>query len=279
MAGHMISCYLKENGCNVTGFARTESKVVDTIIGDALCFEQLKKIILDNKYDVVVNCIGVLNQMAESDKTDAILLNSYLPHYLEEITANTNTQIVHMSTDCVFSGKTGGYRENSIKDGETFYDRTKALGEIENNKDITIRCSIVGPDMNYNGIGLLNWFMKQSEAINGYARVYWTGQTTLQLAKTIKYVTEKKISGLYNIVPNDKISKYELLKLFNKYLRRDCLVIRENVDVMCDKSLIQTRRVDDIFEVPTYEKMIEDLAEWINEHSDLYPQYYMGEKS
>ena len=107
------------------------------------------------QFDTVINCIGVLNQFAERDKAGAVYLNSYLPHYLAKITEGTDTQVIHMSTDCVFSGKRGQYTEYDIRDGETFYDRTKALGEIEDEKNLTLRQSIVGPDIKRTGIGLM----------------------------------------------------------------------------------------------------------------------------
>ena len=83
-----------------------------------------------------------------------------------------------MSTDCVFSGRRGGYTEKDFRDGETFYDRSKALGELEDDKNITLRNSIVGPDINPNGIGLFNWFMHQKDQVNGFSNTMWTGQTT-----------------------------------------------------------------------------------------------------
>ena len=130
MAGHMISLYLKEQGYDVTGFARTQSKFVNTIIGDASDFELINKEVLKGDYDSIINCIGILNKFAETNRADAVLMNSYLPHFLSQITKNTNTQIIHMSTDCVFSGEKGQYIESDFRDGKTFYDRSKALGEL-----------------------------------------------------------------------------------------------------------------------------------------------------
>ena len=101
-----------------------------------------------------------------------------------------------MSTDCVFSGKTGGYDESSLRDGETFYDRSKALGELENQKDLTFRNSIIGPDLNEEGIGLFNWFMKQTGEINGYTKAMWTGVTTLTLAKAMESAVQQGLTGL-----------------------------------------------------------------------------------
>ena len=225
MAGHMISLYLKEQGHHVIGFARQRSRFVDTIIGDAVDFELLKNFVLRGGYDAVINCIGLLNQYAESNHPMAVLLNSYLPHYLAKITENTDIQVIHMSTDCVFSGEKGKYTEQSLPDGRLFYDRSKAIGELNDNKNITLRNSIVGPDIKERGIGLLNWFMRQKESVDGFTGAIWSGQTTLQLAKTIEVASRSKAHGLYHMVPDDSISKYELLKLFNKYLRREPIEI------------------------------------------------------
>jgi dTDP-4-dehydrorhamnose reductase len=179
MAGHTISIYFKEAGYEVTTFSRRKFEYCNNIIGNITNFDLLKSVIEEGKYNAVINAIGILNQDAEDNKSMAVLLNSYLPHYLSDITKEMETRIIHMSTDCVFSGKTGGYTETSFRDGETFYDRTKALGEIENDKDLTFRNSIIGPDLNRDGIGLFNWFMKQEGQINGFTKAIWTGVTTL----------------------------------------------------------------------------------------------------
>lgn len=272
MAGHMISLYLKEQGHDVYGFDRTMPRYVKGVAGDARNTELLKGIISDGKYDSVINCIGILNQFAEENKALASFLNAYFPHFLAEVTEGTDTQVIHMSTDCVFSGKRGGYTESDFRDGETFYDRSKALGELEDQKNITLRNSIVGPDINLNGIGLLNWFMKQNGEINGYTRSMWTGQTTLQLAKTMEIAAKEKVSGLYNTVPDHSISKYDLLGLFNHYLRNDTVRINPIEGVNADKSLIRTR-FNFGYLIPDYEVMIREMAEWIKNHRALYPHY------
>lgn len=272
MAGHMISTYLQENNHDVTGFARSKSKLVSTVIGDATDTNLIKTVIDTGEYDSVINCIGLLNQFAENNKTQAIYLNSYLPHFLAEITSNTGTQIIHMSTDCVFSGKRGQYSEEDECDGQSFYDRTKALGEIEDGKNITLRQSIVGPDIKEKGIGLLNWFMQQEDEINGYTKSMWTGQTTLQLAKTMEAAAKERAHGLYHTVPESAISKYELLKLFNHYLRNDKLIINAVDGVNADKSLKRTR-YDFSYKIPDYDVMIRELAEWMKNHKEMYPHY------
>ncbi len=273
MAGHIISIYLKEQGHDVTGYAREKSRFVDTVIGDATDFDLLKKTVLSGGYDSVVNCIGLLNQFAENDHAAAVLLNGYLPHFLAKITKDTNIQIIHMSTDCVFSGKTGGYTEDSIPDGTLFYDKSKAVGELEDEKNITLRNSIIGPDIKESGIGLLNWFMKQSGSVNGFTGAVWTGQTTLQLAKTMEQAAITRAHGLYNTVPKESINKYELLQLFNKYIRRVPIEVNPMDKFVADKSLVRTRYEGFEYDIPGYETMIKELSDWMRDHKELYPHY------
>lgn len=273
MAGHTISIYFKEAGHEVTAFSRRKVDYCKNINGDITDFRSLKDIIHKGQYDSIINAIGILNQDAEDYKSTAVLLNSYLPHFLSNMTKDMKTRVIHMSTDCVFSGKTGGYSETSFRDGKTFYDRSKALGELENKKDLTFRNSIIGPDISERGIGLFNWFMKQEGQINGFTKAIWTGVTTLTLAKAMEQALKENITGLYNLVNNETISKYELLKLFNKHMRNGQIEILPSVNLSLDKSLINNR-TDFSFEVPSYEAMVAEMKEWIDNHKDLYLHYF-----
>ncbi|MCI8403028.1 MAG: sugar nucleotide-binding protein [Lachnospiraceae bacterium] len=272
MAGHMISLYLKEQGHDVLGFALSKSAFVNSVVGDAMDAAFMKEIIGVNKFDSIINCIGLLNQFAENNKASAVYLNSYFPHQLARLTEGTGTQIIHMSTDCVFSGKRGQYAEDDLRDGATFYDRSKALGELDDDKNITLRNSIVGPDINPNGIGLLNWFMQQYGEVTGYIKAMWTGQTTLQLAKTMEVAAMEKAYGLYNTVPDTSISKYDLLGLFNKYIRKEKAIVVPVDKMAADKSLKRTR-YNFSYRIPDYEQMVVELADWMRAHKALYPHY------
>lgn len=272
MAGHTISLYLKEQGHEVFGFDRKPSKLIESATGDATDAGFIKDLVGVGKYDTIINCIGLLNQFAESNHADAVYLNSYLPHQLAQITKDTDTQIIHMSTDCVYSGTRGQYTEDDLRDGTTFYDRSKALGELDDDKNITLRNSIVGPDINPNGIGLLNWFMQQHGEVTGYTGAMWTGQTTLQLAKTMEAAAKEHAHGLYNTVPDTSISKCDLLRLFNQYIRKDKVEIVPVDKMAADKSLKRTHW-DFSYKIPDYETMVSELAEWMREHRSLYPHY------
>jgi dTDP-4-dehydrorhamnose reductase len=272
MAGHVITIYLIEKGHDVTGFDKKQLHYCNTIVGDARNESLIAKVIKVGEYDTIINCIGILNQFAEQNKSLAVYLNAWLPNLLADLTRDSKTKIIHMSTDCVFSGKRGNYTEQDIPDGETIYDKTKALGELNDNKNITLRNSIVGPDINENGIGLLNWFMKEEGPVKGYINVLWTGLTTLQLAKAMEQAAEDRITGLYNMVYSEPITKYNLLLLFNKYLRKGTVVIEPSDVLVVNKSLKRTN-FDFDYLIPDYEKMIYELAVWINNHLTLYPHY------
>lgn len=268
MAGHLIACYLKEQGEEVEGVDLYESPCCHTYVMNICEFNRLENLIQKNNYDIIINCVGILNQAADEHKELAVLLNSYLPHFLVKVTQTMKTRIIQMSTDCVFSGKKGNYTENDIPDGDTFYDRSKALGELNDNKNLTFRNSIIGPDINAKGIGLFNWFMKQSGEINGYDKSLWTGVTTLTLAKAMHKASYDNLSGLYNLVNNKKISKYHLVKLFKKYSYKN-LIIHKTDGIDHDKSLYCTRHDFD-FVVPDYEIQICEMFEWIRDHKYLY---------
>lgn len=273
MAGHTITLYLKEQDHDVTAVSRTNFQHCTNIIGDIMDISFLSNLLNRNSFDAVINCIGILNNEAEIKKHQAVFVNSFLPHFLSQLASGTNTKIIHMSTDCVFSGSKGNYMENSFRDGVTFYDRSKALGELENEKDLTFRNSIIGPDMKSNGIGLFNWFMRQNCEIYGYKKAIWTGVTTLTLAKAIEKATKDNLVGLYNLVNNEAISKYELLRMFNKFFKNNKTVIHESNNLSVNKSLVNNR-TDFNFTVPSYEEMMIEMKEWIEKHRELYPHYF-----
>lgn len=271
MAGHAITNYLRERCHEVYGLSRRKIFPHVDIILDVTNQEEIAKIVRGGKFDCVVNCVGILNRAAEENKTLAIKLNSELPHFLAETTADLPTKIIQLSTDCVFSGKRGGYLENDFPDGKTFYDRTKALGELFNKKNITFRNSIIGPDLERDGIGLLNWFLQQMDSVNGYTKSIWSGVTTLFLAQMIELAAAENLHGLYQLTNNTPITKYELLKLFAKVFHRE-IKISPIDGIVADKTLINTKKFG---VAPSYEKMLVDLREWMIRHKIFYSHYRM----
>lgn len=273
MAGHIITLYFKEQGYEVTGFTRRPVDYCKNIIGDAMNTADVKAALESDNYDVVINCIGILNQFAEDNKSAAVFLNGFLPHFVADTLRGKKARLIHMSTDCVFAGNTGPYYEDHFPDGKTFYDRSKAIGEVDDDRNLTFRNSIIGPDPNKNGIGLFNWFMKQNGTVGGYTGAIWTGVTTLTLAKAMDCAIKENLTGLYNLVNNESIAKFDLLKLFNKYFRDNGIDIQPNDKLQLDKSL-RRKREDFGFVVPTYEQQIKEMQEWVYTHKELYPHYF-----
>ena len=273
MAGHIITIGLKEsfNFYDIMSVARSNSIIKPTYILDVLNFKDLEALINTTMPNIIINCIGILNKNAENNPEKAVLINSYLPHFLEAITKNTNIKIIHISTDCVFSGKEGNYLETSFKNGIGYYAQSKALGEIINKKDLTFRTSIIGPELNNAGIGLFNWFYNQKGEINGYTKAIWTGITTIELLNAIKAAITENLCGLYHLVNNKRISKFDLLNLMKDEFVKNIILIEDN-NYKIDKSLLNTRKDFD-FKVKEYKEMVSDMNIWIKKHKNLYNHY------
>ena len=273
MVGHMIAAYLQEQGQSVLGFARNESPICPTCIGDVHDQELLLQTLGSDHFDYVINCVGKLNSAVDRRLSEGIYLNSVLPHFLAEQLRTKKAKLIHISTDCVFAGTRGAYTEQDRPDAESYYGRSKALGEVVDDKNLTIRTSLVGPELKPDGVGLFHWFMSSKEDITGFDCVIWSGVTTLQLAKAILRDAEKPLTGLCHLVNNETISKYELLMLFNRYCRGGQIPIRRVCIPQCDKSL---RNADPSIQLPGYEHMVAEMAEWIRAHPNLYQQYDMA---
>jgi len=274
MAGHIVALYFQEKGWEVTGIARTrpERLPLPFLTADLETQDGLEKATRSGSYDAIINCAGILNQDATDHPARAIFINSYLPHWLVNRFHGTPTRILHLSTDCVFSGKTGSYTEAAFRDGDTLYDRSKALGEFNNDKDLVFRQSIIGPDLRPSGIGLLNWFLQQQGPIQGYTNAMWNGITTLELAQGLEAALEQGLTGLYHLVAPIPISKHELLTLSGLVLDHSLLVAPVPLPWTVDKTLVCTRS-DFGYHPPCYESQILNLRGWMERHATLYPHY------
>lgn len=273
MAGNVISQYLSERGYEVYRSSRSEKSGKYSKTLDVTNFGALEAWLDELNPDIVVNCVGLLEK-ACADRPDlGVLMNAYLPRRLEVKYKNSGTRIVQLSTDCVFSGARGAYREDDVTDGTSVYDRSKALGELKNDKDLTFRMSIIGPDIDPNGIGLFNWFMSQKGTLQGWSKAIWNGISTVELARGIDEAIRQNLSGLCQLVPNETISKFELLKLFRKIFKRDDIVIEKVDGLYVNKTLLCTR-TDFDFKVKSYTEQIEDMKDWVYSHPSMYPHYF-----
>lgn len=229
---------------------------------DALVFDEVVRTLAAVRPDVVLNCIGLIKQTPlGNDPLSAIRLNAMLPHQLALICRSAGIRMVHISTDCVFSGKQGGYTESDPADPVDLYGRTKLLGEVTYENTITLRTSIIGRELKAR-LGLVEWFLAQPGPIRGFTRAIFSGLTTGELGRIIRdfVVTRPEQHGVYH-VSGEPIAKYDLLRLAAKTLGHP-IEIRPNDEYAIDRSLdSRLFRAAVGYEPPSWEAMLGSLAE------------------
>lgn len=272
MLGHQVVRYFEEAGNYILSNLSYRHKLnEETIILNVFNSKALEEVIVKLNPDFIINCIGILLRSGQ-DEESYIYLNAYLPNQLKRIANNINAKLIHISSDCVFSGLKGEYIESDIRDGEGIYAETKKLGEIIDDTNLTLRTSMVGPELKKNGEGLFHWFMNNNEyTLYGFKNTMWSGVTTIELAKVIGWTIEKPITGLHHITNNFKISKHDLLMLFQKHTKKDISI--ESVDgEFMDKSFKNTKSLIS-YEIPTYEKMVIEMVGYVKNNKTFYPHY------
>lgn len=219
MIGHKIYYHFSKNSeFEIFNISKSELNK-DTIIEDLNDIEAVNRLIKKYKPQIIINAAGLLIDDCEKDHLSAIKLNAYLPCFLNNISKENKFKLIQLSTDCVFSGKNGPYHDYDTRDATSIYGKTKSLGEVEEN--LTLRTSVIGPDLHRNGTELFNWFMKQKNSLDGYTKSLWSGITTLELAKCLEKLIYSEETGIKNISSNLSISKYDLLVLINKLSRKN----------------------------------------------------------
>jgi len=265
MAGHVINEYLSLKDNYIINCIE-ENEVFD----ENLIFN--KNMVLSDS-DYIINCIRCLVEESELNQTKAILYNSYFPNLLYDYYKNSQTKIIHLSTDCVFSGGKGNYNEDSIHDGFGNYAKTKSLGEINSDKDIIIRTSYIGPTLEGNNEELFDWFLLQDGEIDGYCNAYWNGITTLELAKGIFRLIELDFSGIYHLVGAKKISKFSLLSLIKEIWQRENIKIKKSYTKRIDRSLIDNQK---LISVKNYNLMFSELYQYMTKKKLKYKKYNLN---
>ena len=228
--------------------------------------DSLKKNIDDIKPTVIINCVGVIKQRAESENLiNMIKINSLLPHTLDQICTKKEIKLIHLSTDCVFSGIKGDYLETDKPDPIDYYGQTKLLGEIPFSNSLTIRTSFIGPEL-FNKKSLFEWILSQrGKEIEGYKNAIYTGLTTLEFARIITMILNNfiEIKGVVQI-SSSPITKYDLIKMISNTFDLN-INIKPNYSFKCNRSL----NCDEFYNktkinVKSWNEMIIDLNEKIN---------------
>ena len=279
MLGHQVLRRLeKHKEFEVFDFVYRTKRRTESIICDVTNFNFLGEEIKRIKPQVIVNCVGILVGGSNNSTINAIAVNSLLPHQLQSVCDEIEAKLLHISTDCVFSGITGSYTESSLRDADDIYGRTKALGEIISHQHLTIRTSIVGPELKKDGEGLLHWFLTSTDnELNGFSRVFWGGVTTVELAKAIEFAIEKDIYGVWNLTNGEQISKYEMLRLFNELLPPQNQKFIIPVDSKISNKSLKSERSDIVYKVPSYINMFDEMGKDIFANKADY-SYYKGLK-
>lgn len=268
MAGHVIFTYLKEHTSHeILGTTNQTQFDGSNIKLDISNKDDVENLINEFKPDIIINCIGSLIRESKEKPHITIYCNAYFPHLLKSCALKVGAKLIHISTDCVFSGKIGSYTEKSFKDATDVYGLSKSLGEIDDDRNLTIRTSIIGPEIKQNGEGLFHWFMAQSDSINGFKSNFWSGVTTLELAKFIFWEIEHPQVGLLNLTNGVPISKYDLLNKINQIYRRNVRITADK-DYECNKSFKSIRDIG--FKVNSYDLMLEEQKVFMNEHHNFY---------
>lgn len=224
--------------------------------------ERLLEVVADFEPEAIVNCLGIVKQRAEATSSlPSIQINSLLPHRLALVARAARCQLIHMSTDCVFSGRKGQYTEDDIADAEDLYGRSKLLGEVVEQGCVTLRTSAIGSELSHN-TGLLEWFFAQrGKKISGYRHAIMSGFTTQEISRIIEniLVEHPNNSGLYHI-SSEPISKFDLLMKVNTALKLGTTIEPED-EFFCDRSLDASRfRKDFGYQPPSWDEMIAELA-------------------
>jgi len=238
----------------------TPANTVDRL--DATDGASVARVLATHRPEVVVNCVGIVKQRSEAKAAiPSIEINALLPHRLREACQASGARLVHISTDCVFSGRAGNYQETDIPDPVDLYGRSKLLGEVEHAPGLTLRTSIIGLELS-RFTGLIEWFLAQRGMIHGFRRAIYTGLTTRELARVIDHVLvhHSDLHGVWQVA-SAPINKYDLLERLSRRLDgRDIEIVADDTFV-CDRSLCGDRFTSATgYTVPSWDMMLDELA-------------------
>lgn len=213
--------------------------------------------------DVVVNCVGLVKQLADAnDPLQAVPINTLLPHRLAALSQATAARLIHISTDCVFSGSKGDYLETDFPDAYDLYGRSKLLGEVDYPHAITLRTSIIGHELSGHR-SLVNWFLAQQSSVKGFTRAIFSGLPTVELATVVRDVVlpHQELHGLYHVA-SKPINKFDLLQLVAKAYGKS-IEIKPAEDLVINRSLNANRfREATGYMSPEWPAMIQHMYEF-----------------
>lgn len=270
MLGHMVGLYLAERGHDVVGASRRGQRLFPSVKIDVADEASVSSVLRDGGFDVAVNCIAITCDHFAAPHDEVMNVNGRFPHLLADICADMPTKVLQISTDGVFSGDDAPYADSAVPDVIPLYGRSKAEGELHDEKNLTIRSCPFGPDINPDGVSLFNWFVHADPPVTGWTEALFTGVTTLALAQFIERVASEDLVGLVQFAPAQSISKARLLHLIDERFRVGRSADVQDVPgVAIDRSLLPSRSVP-YATAPGYEQMLDELKGWVEDHPGLY---------
>lgn len=235
---------------------------------DVRDLECLTNMIVDLKPNVIINCVGIVKQSSDAkDLLTIIPINTLFPHQLFKISKLIDARLIHISTDCVFSGIQGNYIESDAADAKDLYGVSKYLGEVSHPNALTLRTSIIGHELGTT-LGIVEWFLSQEKSVKGYKRAFFSGLTTLELSLVIQNILLKRhdIFGLYH-VSSESISKFNLLQLLKTTYTKSIL-IEDDYSVNLDRSLNSSKfNKETGYTSPQWSELINNM--YLFQHSSL----------
>ena len=256
---HEVRCTIRQDLYSYADYGLFNSD--NTYAGiDIRNLDNLVDVIADFQPEAIINCIGIVKQRPTAKESiPSLEINALLPHRLAVLCKASGARLIHLSTDCVFSGKKGNYLETDPSDAEDLYGKTKFLGEVHDDNCLTLRTSIIGRELARHK-SLLDWFLGQQGTVKGFKNAIYTGFTTLEMSRIIEMMLMEypDASGVYQ-VSSDPINKYELLLLFREKLGHNIEILPDE-DFVCDRSMDSTRfRNEFDYTPPSWSKMVEEL--------------------
>lgn len=227
---------------------------------DVRSHERLTEVMADFSPEAVINAVGIVKQRPTAKESiPSLEINSLLPHRLSVLCKAVGARLIHLSTDCIFSGKKGNYQESDPSDAGDLYGKTKFLGETQDSHCLTLRTSIIGRELSRH-TSLLDWFLAQHDTVKGFTKAIYTGFTTIEMSRIIEkmLLDYPAASGTYQ-VSSDPINKYELLLLIREKHGLDIEIVPDDT-FCCDRSLDSSRfRAEFNYTPPSWSAMIEEL--------------------
>ena len=234
--------------------------------------DQLLDVMAAFRPEAVLNCVGLIKQRdAAKARIPSLEINALFPHRLRLLCAAAGARLIHLSTDCVFNGRRGMYRETDTPDAEDLYGRTKHLGELHDAPAVTIRSSIIGPELSRHA-SLVEWFLAQRGTIRGFTNAIYSGLTTLEMADVLEHILtcQPELHGLWQVA-SEFISKYDLLTRLSQCLGRQDIHIEPDADFHCDRSLDGSRFTQETgYQVPDWIQMLTRLAASITSRKEYH---------